>query len=97
MRKTGTIDTSHDLHEVRRSVIVSPLPQVPGGPALSVPCDPPSASTASLDHGSRLRLEDKIRHIVDGWSDEEKATAHWYLLVATIAQIRSVTASRATP
>lgn len=81
MRKPGRIDDPHLVQEVHRAVSVSPLPQISGGPTVIVHRDPPSASI-SLDQGSRLQLEDTIQQIIDGWSDDEKATAYWYLFAS---------------
>jgi hypothetical protein len=48
---------------------------VPLGQASSVT---PATHTA-LDKSDRLQMEDKVRQTVDGWTEEEKATAYLYL------------------
>jgi hypothetical protein len=32
-----------------------------------------------LDKAHREQIEDKIRQTIDGWTEEEQATAYWYL------------------
>ncbi len=32
-----------------------------------------------LDKAERDQVEDKIRQVIDGWTEEEQATAYWYL------------------
>ncbi|HXG21132.1 MAG TPA: hypothetical protein VNN62_18890 [Methylomirabilota bacterium] len=48
---------------------------IPGGPSATT-----SAPTfSSQSKADRNQLEDKIRQVIDGWSEEEKATAYLYL------------------
>jgi hypothetical protein len=48
---------------------------VPRGPSLA-PSTPPSYSRSKAD---RDQVEDKIRQLIDGWTEEEQATAYLYL------------------
>lgn len=48
---------------------------IPVGQASSVT----PASQTALDKANRLQIEDKVRQTVDGWTEEEKATAYLYL------------------
>lgn len=57
------------------SKFVAIFPGIPVGQASSVT----PASRTTLDKGDQLQMEDKIRQIVDGWTEEEKATAYFYL------------------
>jgi hypothetical protein len=54
---------------------VAIFPSVPLGQASSVT---PAPHTV-LGKDERLRMEDKIRQTVDGWTEGEKATAYLYL------------------
>jgi hypothetical protein len=47
----------------------------PWGP-LSAPSTPTSSSRSKTD---RDQVEDKIRQLIDGWTEEEQATAYLYL------------------
>ena len=42
--------------------------------------DPTSApGRMHLDKADRDKVEDKIRQVIDSWTEEEQATAYWYL------------------
>lgn len=53
---------------------------VPWGPSLA-PSTPTSSSRSKAD---RDQVEDKIRHLIDGWTEEEQATAYLYLYASGI-------------
>jgi len=48
---------------------------VPLGQSLSA--SPPAS--LQLDKADRTQIEDKVRQTLDGWTEEEKATAYLYL------------------
>jgi hypothetical protein len=81
MKRPSTTDVPYDTQESSHIARASSWPLGSGGASGSAP-RASSSAPASLDHGARLQLEDKIRQIIDGWSDEEKATAYWYLFAS---------------
>jgi hypothetical protein len=80
-----------DRHERPYVAHATPWPLGSGGAIGGAP-RASSASPAALDHGARLQLEDKIQQIIDGWTDEEKATAYWYLFASgtTVEKARTI-------
>ncbi len=42
------------------------------GPALA-------SGSMRLDKAHREQIEDKVRQTIDSWTEEEQATAYWYL------------------
>ncbi|MBI3756723.1 MAG: hypothetical protein HY267_01980 [Deltaproteobacteria bacterium] len=48
---------------------------VPWAPPLA----PSTSASSNLSKTDREQLEDKIRQLIDGWTEEEQATAYLYL------------------
>jgi hypothetical protein len=38
-----------------------------------------ASGSRQLDKAHREQIEDKVRQAIDGWTEEEQATAYWYL------------------
>jgi hypothetical protein len=81
MRKPVTIGLPHNTSETHHVSHVTPLPFGSGGLIGGAPLASPS-SPMSLDQGARLQLEDKVQQLIDSWTEEEKATAYWYLFAS---------------
>lgn len=93
MRRPVSIDARYDQRKIHHVAHASPGPVGSGGSRGSAP-RASSSSPAALDSGARLQLEDKIRQIVDGWTEEEKATAYWYLFASGMTVEKAKTIRR---
>ncbi len=81
MHRSVTTNVPYDEQETSHVAHASPWPLGSGGSSGGAPRASTSAPV-SLDHGARRQLEDKIRQIIDGWTEEEQATAYWYLFAS---------------
>jgi hypothetical protein len=63
---------------------------VPLGQPSSV--SPPARTR--LSKADRDQVEDKIRQPIDGWTDEERATAYWYLYASGMSLEQAKTIRR---
>jgi hypothetical protein len=93
MRRPGSTDSRHDQWKIDHVAHASPGPSGFRGPRGSAPRTS-SSSPAVADPDARLLLEDKIRHVIDSWTEEEKATAYWYLFASGMTVEKAKTVRR---
>ena len=93
MRRPGSTASRHNQWKIDHVAHAAPGPSGSGGPRGSAPRTSSSPPTVS-DPDARLQLEDKIRHIIDSWTEEEKATAYWYLFASGMTVEKAKTVRR---
>jgi hypothetical protein len=93
MRRPVSIDSQYDQGKIHYVAHASPGPVGSGGSRGSTP-RASSSPPAALDPGARLQLEDKIRQLVDNWTEAEKATAYWYLFASGMTVEKAKTIRR---